>query len=79
MRGLLIADGLDKALVGVTHGPDGGRAVYDAEKCVEVLMERDGMELVEAREFLEFNTFHTYKGPESPVFVFFDDEILDNA
>jgi len=79
MDGLVVAEGLDKALVGVTHGPDGGRAVYDVEKCVQVLVERDGMDMAEAREFLDFNTFCAYFGPGSPLFVFFDDGILDDA
>jgi hypothetical protein len=44
-------------------------AVYDAHKIVETLMERDGMEYVEARDYFEFNIEQGYVGPQTPVFV----------
>lgn len=68
----LLADGLEAALVGVTvnhHHPF--VAVYDAAKCVQVLMERDGMTEEEAEEFLEFNTYGAFVGENGPLFVRF--------
>lgn len=44
-------------------------AVYDANKIVETLMERDGMEYVEAVDYFEFNIEQGYVGPQTPVFV----------
>jgi hypothetical protein len=44
-------------------------AVYDAHKIVETLMERDGMEYVEAVDYFEFNIEQGYVGPQTPVFV----------
>lgn len=67
--GCLIADGLDGAIVGISYGPDGSRVVYDIERCVAVVMERDGMDFEEAREFLEFNTFCAWVGPRSPIYI----------
>lgn len=66
----LLADGLEAALVGITanhHHPH--VAVYDTAKCVQVLVERDGMTEEEAEEFLEFNTYGAYVGPNGPLFV----------
>lgn len=66
----LLADGLEEALVGYTlnhHAPP--RAVYDAAKCVEILVSRDGMTPEDAEEFLEFNTYGAYVGEHGPVYV----------
>ena len=43
----------DEAIVGVT---DEGLVVYDFDKMVEILVERDNMEEIEAIEFIEYNT-----------------------
>jgi hypothetical protein len=68
----LLADGLEKALVGYTanhHHPH--VAVYDLDKCVDVLVGRDGMTAEEAEEFLSFNTLGAYVGENGPLFVRF--------
>jgi hypothetical protein len=68
----LLADGLEAALVGYTvnhHHP--AVAVYDIGKCVDVLVERDGMTAEEADEFLSFNTLGAYVGENGPLFVRF--------
>jgi hypothetical protein len=64
--GTLLADGLDAGFLGVT---DDGVAVYSKEKCVRALMEQDGLSDEEAIEFLEFNTFNTYVGEMTPMFI----------
>ena len=43
----------DEAIVGVT---DEGQVVYDYDKMVQILVERDGMEEMEAIEWIEYNT-----------------------
>jgi hypothetical protein len=66
----LTADGLEAALVGYTvnhHHPI--VAVYDIEKCIDVLVERDGMTPEEADEFLSFNTLGAYVGENGPLYV----------
>ena len=68
----LLADGLEAALVGYTvnhHHPH--VAVYDIEKCVQVLVDRDGMTAEEADEFLSFNTLGAYVGENGPLYVRF--------
>jgi len=74
---VLLADGLEEAFVGVGErwheSEDGGAtrlvvAVYDIDKCIEVLM-RDGMSHEEADEFFVFNTLGAYVGPQTPIFI----------
>ena len=68
----LLADGLEAALVGVTVNHHHAHcAVYDIQKCIEVLMSRDGMTHEDADEFLSFNTLGAYVGPNVPLFVRF--------
>jgi hypothetical protein len=43
--------------------------VYDYDKCVAVLVKRDGMSDEEADEFLGFNTLGAYVGPNGPVYI----------
>jgi hypothetical protein len=70
---ILLADGFDEAIIGHTDSWSGNsrdlRAVYDAEKCIQVLMDRDQMERDVAEEFFEFNVAGAYVGTRTPVFV----------
>lgn len=67
----LQADGFEDALIGFVWPKDTGLkvAVYDRNKCIEVLQERDGMDEVTAIEFFEFNVSGAYVGPQTPFFV----------
>lgn len=66
----LLADGLEPAYVGHTvNHHHAVVAVYDYEKCVEVLVERDGISPEEADEFLQFNTLGAYVGENGPLFI----------
>jgi len=67
---VLLADGLDDAFIGVTENTHTSpKAVYDLDKCVEVLMRRDGMTRDDAEEFLAFNTTCCYVGDRTPIYV----------
>ena len=48
--------------------------VYDAEAIREILMDRDGMEADEAREFIEYNIEGAYLGIKTPILVWPEDE-----
>jgi len=66
----LLADGLEDALVGHTVNHHHAHvAVYDYQKCIEVLVARDGMTPQDADEFLQFNTLGAYVGENGPLFV----------
>jgi len=67
---LLIADGLDEAIMGVCmqYGkPD--VVAYDFLKVLNILVDRDGMSPEEALEFFEFNVIGAGMGERTPVFV----------
>ena len=68
----LLANGLEAALVGYTvNHHHAHAAVYDVDKCIDVLVERDGMSHEDADEFLAFNTLGAYVGENGPLYVRF--------
>lgn len=67
----LIADGFDKALVGVTCGAN-PVAIYDAMSCIEILIE-EGLTETDAIEHFEFNVVGSHMGEKTPLFVAFTD------
>lgn len=44
-------------------------ACYDVEKCLEILMKRDGMTYEEAQSWFEFNTLGAWVGENTPVYL----------
>lgn len=67
---LLLADGFDEAFIGV--GRRCGQpniAVYDSEKCIEVLQKGGDMTEEEAMEYFEFNVVGAWVGDHTPMFV----------
>jgi hypothetical protein len=73
---MLIADGFDKALIGVGRQCMTDIAVYDYDKCVDILIERDGMSYDEAVDYMEFNVVGSYVGQQTPIFLQHTDEEL---
>lgn len=67
---MLFVDGFDEALIGVV-GRCGMNtvALYDTDKCIQILMERDGMTCEEAVEYFEFNVSGSYVGDNTPCFA----------
>lgn len=63
----LLADGLDAALIGIDMRDY--VAVYDVDKCVDILMKTSDMNREEAEEYFEFNTLNAYGGEYTPRFV----------
>ena len=67
---ILYCDGLDGAFVGLSmRFNDGPLATYDIETIIRILMERDGMDEMGAREFYEFNIVGAWVGDRTPVFI----------
>lgn len=69
-EGILTADGFDDALLG--YAERCGQpvlAVYDRDKCIEILMKRDGASYEEAVEFFEFNVVGAWVGERTPLFL----------
>ena len=67
---MLLADGFEKAFVGVVHryGLHVPVAAYNLEKCIEILMQ-DGMTREEAEEYFDFNVIGAWVGESTPFFI----------
>lgn len=66
----LLADGFEDAVIGMCESFGKDRVVaYDTRKCLEILMDRDGMSFSEAAEFFEFNVLGAYVGDNTPVYI----------
>lgn len=68
----LVADGFDKAMIGTAFRDGNIVALYDLEKCTEVLIERDGMTFEEAIEYIDYNVLGSYMGMNTPIFANID-------
>ena len=75
---MLLADGFEDAIIGTAERA-GMRdvAAYDAEKCIQILIDRGGMTSQEAHEFFEFNVLGSWVGEKTPVFVWVGDLDFD--
>lgn len=65
---LTTADGLDDAIIG--FGNRCGQptlVVYDVEKVLTILMDRDDMTYSEAQEFFDFNIGGAWMGDTTPI------------
>ena len=71
MRNLLLADGFEEAFVGVSRrfGMYDPVATYDYDKCIQILIDRDGMDPGGAIEFFEFNVIGSWVGERTPTFL----------
>ena len=69
MSGVLFADGLEDAFVGLGQQFNRHVAVYDLDRIIEVLMRRDGLSYDDAQEHIEFNFLGAWTGPQTPIFV----------
>jgi len=67
----LLADGFDSAVLGLSRGTLGADvAVYSIDRCIDILVKRDGMSEDEAVEFMNFNVLDAFMGPMTPMFVY---------
>lgn len=63
---ILMADGFDEALIGYAQRcGQPALAVYDRNKCIDVLVNRDGMSYEEAEEFF----VGAWVGERTPLFL----------
>lgn len=69
LDGFDLKDGSDTALIGVSED---GRAIYDHDKMVAILMANDGMTDEEEAEFISYNTVRAlpYMGDKSPIIMY---------
>lgn len=66
---MLFADGFDEALIGcVSRCGELPVALYDEDKCIEILME-EGLTVEEALDHFEYNVRGSYVGENTPAFT----------
>lgn len=65
---IALADGFEKAFVGVARQFNRPFAVYDTTKCLALLMEQ-GMDLESAHEYMSFNVEGAWVGDNTPAFM----------
>ena len=66
---VVLLDGMDEALMGVTGMCEDLKACYSEQKCLDILMEKQDMDLEEAREFFGFNIEPLAQMPGGPIFI----------
>lgn len=67
----LLVEGFDDAIVGYAlRCGQPVLAVYDQRKCIEILMQRDGMTREDAEEFFDFNVVGAWVGDRTPLFLY---------
>lgn len=65
---VILPNGYADAFIGISDlSPK--KAVYDKNKMVEIVMKEDGCTQIEAIEWLEFNTWNSYVGESTPIYV----------
>lgn len=62
-------EGLDEALIGFAQRMSMTVALYDADRCIEVLQSNEGMDEEEAREYFDYNILNAWVGDQTPVFA----------
>ena len=67
----LLMDGFDDCILGILErfGIDQPIVVYDREKVIAKLMDRDGMTHEEALDFYYFNQLGAWAGEKTPAFL----------
>ena len=66
----MLANGFEEAIIGLDTSNEVFRVIYDKDKMVDILIERDEMTLIEAHEYLEYNVFNTYVGEGTPIYAY---------
>jgi hypothetical protein len=66
---ILLADGFESAFIGICRRFSNSCALYDYEKCVEILVERDKMDANDAVEYMDYNVLGAYVGRNTPIFL----------
>jgi hypothetical protein len=68
---ILLCAGFDEAIIGYVEIFSKTIALYDKQKCIQILMERDNMTEEEAIDFFNYNIVGSYVGEHTPAFATF--------
>ena len=69
---ILLADGFDDALIGITYRDDELVALYDTDKIIQILIDEHDMLFEDAVEYFSYNIEGAYMGKKTPVYYCFD-------
>lgn len=69
---ILLADGFDDALIGITYRDDELVALYSEEKIIQMLIHEHDMLFEDAVEYFSYNIEGAYMGKKTPVYYCFD-------
>ena len=69
---ILLADGFDDALIGITYRDDELVALYSEEKIIQMLIHEHDMTCDDAIEYFSYNIEGSYMGKKTPVYYRFD-------
>ena len=69
----MLADGLDRAIIGVGSRNGNKVAVYSSEKCIEAFMKDNNWSYEDALDWFTFNTEGAYMGEGTPIFKWDED------
>ena len=64
---IYLADGFEEAFLGIGQQFNNFFAVYDKNKCIEILAK--DMSFEEAQEYFDYNVVGAYLGENTPVFI----------
>tara|TARA_R110000765_G_scaffold315768_2_gene408294 strand:+ start:385 stop:636 length:252 start_codon:yes stop_codon:yes gene_type:complete len=64
----LLADGYEGALIGISCG-NNPVAVYDSNKCIEILVKEDKLSLEDAMDHFYYNTVGSDVGDKTPIYI----------
>lgn len=64
-----LAVGFEDALIGWVQRFSATVPLYDRERCIEILMQRDGMDYEGTNEFFDFNVVGAWVGDGTPAFA----------
>lgn len=65
----MFADGFDDAIIGLDTSGEIFRVIYDRDKMIDILRDRDRMDLDEAIDYLEYNVWGAYVGEGTPIYA----------
>jgi hypothetical protein len=69
---MLKADGFNEAIIGMCSdiATSGERLIYNANKCIDILIRDHEMSEEEAIEYFEFNVSGAYVGENTPIWLY---------
>lgn len=68
---VLLFDGFEEALIGWARPMNSPTlAVYDWNTMIDIMMSRDGCDMDDAIEFIDFNVVGAYVGPQTPIILY---------